>query len=245
MKLITINIERDKHLSRVLPFITKEQPDVICVQEMFEPHLTLFEAEGYTCSFLPVTMHPLDGISTVEGIAICSKTTTAQFKSFLYHPASETLQTFDVRRISETNRRGVVLASIVNDDNEYIIGNTHFTWTPQGETPNEAQQEHLPKLLDVLSTEEAHILCGDFNIPRNQSPLYDTLIKTYTDNIPLKYTSSLDRNLHRLGNVPELNKLFESFMVDYVFSKPPYVVTDVRLEFGISDHAAVVATVTK
>jgi hypothetical protein len=33
-------------------------------------------------------------------------------------------------------------------------------------------------------------------------------------------------------------------MVDYVFSQPPYQVSDVALHFGVSDHAAVMANVS-
>ena len=67
----------------------------------------------------------------------------------------------------------------------------------------------------------------------------------YTDTIPANYTSSLDKTLHRKGDDPSRAHLFTDFMVDYLFTKPDYQASDVRLEFGISDHAAVVATISK
>ena len=36
MKLISLNIEGDKHLDdKILPFFDKEKPDVLCLQEVF------------------------------------------------------------------------------------------------------------------------------------------------------------------------------------------------------------------
>lgn len=34
-----------------------------------------------------------------------------------------------------------------------------------------------------------------------------------------------------------------TFVVDYIFSTPSYVVSDVGCEFGLSDHCAVIADV--
>jgi endonuclease/exonuclease/phosphatase family metal-dependent hydrolase len=67
----------------------------------------------------------------------------------------------------------------------------------------------------------------------------------YQDEIPKHYQSSLDRNLHRLGKVKLDQPIFDKFMVDYIFAKPEYEVTGERLEFGVSDHAAVVAHIVK
>ena len=88
-------------------------------------------------------------------------------------------------------------------------------------------------------------MCGDFNIPRHYNPLYDELTKYYVDNIPLSYISSLDPTLHYAGSHPDKKMLFDSYMVDYIFTQTPYTATDVRLEFSISDHAGVVAHISK
>jgi hypothetical protein len=84
------------------------------------------------------------------------------------------------------------------------------------------------------------------NMPRGYNANYEHFIKRYIDTIPKQYMSSLDRNLHRLGSDPDLKSpMFESYMVDYIFSQPPYIVEDVLLHFGVSDHAGVTAIIKK
>jgi hypothetical protein len=63
--------------------------------------------------------------------------------------------------------------------------------------------------------------------------------------VPAHYRSSLDNNLHRLAEKPELAHLFTDYMVDYLLVQPPYHAHDVRLEFGVSDHAAIIATLSR
>ena len=83
------------------------------------------------------------------------------------------------------------------------------------------------------------------NIPRHHNFLYEKFLEQYKDNIPAEYKSSLDKSMHLFGNDSEKNVLFTDYMVDYIFSQAPYRVQNVRLEFGISDHAAVIADVFK
>lgn len=148
-----------------------------------------------------------------------------------------------LQSISEI-KHGVLYADILCNDGLFKIATTHFTWTPQGEAPSEEQVLSMKAFLEKMQNMEPHIICGDFNIPRTENVLYGELTKHYTDAVPATYASSLDPSLHTLGNTPEKRHLFESFMVDYVFTQPPYTASDVRLEFGLSDHAAVVATIT-
>ncbi len=83
-------------------------------------------------------------------------------------------------------------------------------------------------------------------MPRGYNTNYTQFCAHYTDEIPNTYTSSLDRTLHRLGSRSDLNApIFDIYMVDYIFSQPPYRVTDVSLMFGVSDHAAVQAQISK
>ena len=140
----------------------------------------------------------------------------------------------------------VVCATIARSDGQmYSIATVHLMVTPDGkEIP--AQTASVKKLLKFLDTKEPHILCGDFNIPRGYNTNYHLFTDKYIDTIPHLYTSSLDRTLHRDGNNPELHSpIFDIYMVDYIFSQPPYSVSDVRLEFGVSDHAAVLAQISK
>ena len=83
---------------------------------------------------------------------------------------------------------------------------------------------------------EPFVLAGDFNAPRG-GEIFSHIAERYTDNIPPHYTTSIDGTLHRAGPIP--------FMVDGLFTTPSYRAKGVHLEFGVSDHAAVAATIEK
>jgi endonuclease/exonuclease/phosphatase family metal-dependent hydrolase len=245
MKLISLNIEGNKHFDRVLPFIEGENADVICIQEIFENDIERFLAFGYTSTFLPMTIKPVDGISQIQGIAMCTRIPQKNIQQYYYSNDFEEIPTFNKNDINNTVMHGVILSDFEFKGSTFTIGTTHFTWTPAGESPCLEQQTDLDSFLLKIKEYAPHVMCGDFNIPRNINSLYQKLIQNYSDAIPSHYTSSLDKNLHRLGITPDAIRLFETFMVDYVFTQKPYIPKDVRLAFGISDHAAVVATIER
>jgi len=43
IKIISLNIERSKHIDRILPFLVREQPDVFCVQELCKKDIQYFQ----------------------------------------------------------------------------------------------------------------------------------------------------------------------------------------------------------
>ena len=139
--------------------------------------------------------------------------------------------------------RAIIVGTIIYEGNTYTICSTHFTWSPNGDSACHAQKGDMEEFLRITQTLPPHIMCGDFNIPRHHNSLYQTLISNYTDNIPEHYQTSLDSAFHKLTDSEEKKHLLEKYMVDYIFSKPPYRIEDVRLQFAISDHAAVIATV--
>jgi endonuclease/exonuclease/phosphatase family metal-dependent hydrolase len=248
MKLISLNIEDNKHLTRVLPFVQNESPDVLCLQEVFEVNLEQFKNLGYTCVFFPDTQKPLDGVFSNNGEAICTRGEIQNHQVYYYRNNDAPLQRFNqAEKLKSVHsmKNGILCADILLNGDTYRIATTHFTWGPDGTTASAEQIADMGVLLSLSQRMSPHVLCGDFNIARNSNPLYTELLAHYTDAVPLSYTSSLDANLHRLGSVPEKRYLFDSYMVDYVFTQPSYMAHDVRLEFGVSDHAAIVATITK
>jgi endonuclease/exonuclease/phosphatase family metal-dependent hydrolase len=186
-----------------------------------------------------------DGESREHGIALCSKTEITNSDSMYYLDFETTLPTHDPRNIPASVHYGLLCGDIAHDGVTYTCATTHFTWTENGLIPSPQQIQSLERLNAFATDSKPHLLCGDFNIPRHQNSLYDSLVGQYKDNIPPHYTSSLDKTFHRLGQNPEKDFMFTSLMVDYVFTKPPYKASDVRLEFGLSDHAAIVATISK
>lgn len=244
LKLVSINIERSKHLDRVVSFLEREQPDVVCFQELREGDLLLFEEKlGMHSAFLSNSQHREQGAQ--ETYVIGTGILTAlplQNVSLNYYRGSEQEARHNApyEYITHT-ATGVLSAEVLKDNERFIIATTHFTWTPDG-LPDEFQRTDIEKLFDILRQLEEVLLCGDFNAPRG-GEIWQMLADKYTDNIPLQYKTSLDVTLHRAGK--ERPHELENKMVDGLFTTPGYVARDVRLEFGISDHAAIVATIEK
>src|SRR3989344_7540447 len=75
LKLISLNIERAKHLDLVVPFLREQTPDVVCLQEVREPDIALLKksinAGGHI--FAPMARHPSDGNPAVVGTCIISR----------------------------------------------------------------------------------------------------------------------------------------------------------------------------
>ena len=219
--------------------------DVLCLQEVFVSMVPLIESIGYTVSFVPFSLKSSDNKYEECGIAIATKTSHVSHKQYCYHKPSNTIVRFDREHIHETVANAVLVAEILNDGMPYTIATTHFTWTPNGNIPNDSQKADLPKFLSAIKKLPPHVMTGDFNIPRGHNELYPLLTEHYTDAVPTTYKSSLDKAFHRHKDEPELVHLFTDYMVDYIFTQTPYRAENVRLEFGASDHAAVIADISK
>lgn len=237
LKLISVNIERSKHLDRVIPFLEREGADVICLQEVMEYDLPRLEhALGMTSAFVGSTRHPAEGNPGVVGIGILSRLPIRSNRIHYYAGTPGVIVDSDPTSIAtrhETEIRAVLACDVENAGERYRIATTHFTWTPDGE-PNDFQRADMRELVRGLEQLEGFTLCGDFNAPRG-GEMFAALASRYTDNIPLEYTSSIDGTLHRAGPIP--------LMVDGVFTTSEYVASDVRLASGVSDHCAILATI--
>lgn len=243
LKLISVNIEEDRHYDLVINFLQKENPDVVCLQEVPETFLETLVKHGYTCSFAKMFSAEHVANNTSVGVAIASKTPHIKSVNYYYHNIPEPRQ-HNVNKLTTEMAYVYLSAKLTHDGEEYDIRTTHPPVTRYGVSDKE-QEIAIEKLLTLLKLDNPHVICGDFNIPRNINHLYNNFIINYTDAIPLKYKSSLDQNIHKFGNVVLDDLIFEKYMVDYVFTQSPYKATDVRLEFGISDHAAIVAMISK
>lgn len=240
MKIISLNMEGRRHFSKVRSLVATEEPEVICLMEAPSDGPALLNELGYHTTYAPTMLREQDGEVFPEGVLLATKI-PHQAKSLYYHGDGTTLQIEDRNNFHDTVSRAVIVATVA----DFTIATTHFTWTPRGEEACIHQITHLASLLALLKDEPPHILCGDFNIPRNLNVLYTELCKYYTDTVPAHYSSSLDRAFHNHGSNPDRQMLFDTFMVDYLFTMPPYSASTVRLQFGLSDHAAILATLSK
>lgn len=239
MKLVSLNLEGKRHLKTALPFLEYEKPDCVALMEATVDTQLWLQERDYMTTFSPMANISQDGANFEIGLLFASKNTHTATTHYYYRPELDGIlkhrEIYPHIKISHP----VIFASLQNIN----IAVTHFTWNPNGETADTYQTQDLEALLLYLKNKPTHILCGDFNIPRHLNNLYDELVKYYKDEIPLEYESSLDINLHRLRNDPINQNVFRNFMVDYLFTQPPYKALNTRLEFGVSDHAAIVTTI--
>lgn len=260
-KIISLNIEKDRHLERILSFLEQEKPDILCLQEVFRPGFELIKNTfGYAGVFdAQVTLNEKDGIKHEQGIAILSKHPILSHQSIPYtnHTNQETV---DLRYHSEndvdknkTNRqytRRVLFATIKIGYATYNIATTHFTWGYYGhldtdtgnfiwqidEASTKEQEEDARRLLDIFASMGEFVFCADTNCPRGEK-VFAMFAKNLKDNVPEVYRTSIDGRLHRAGPLP--------LMVDCLFTTPGYNATNVILKDGVSDHMAVVGEINK
>jgi endonuclease/exonuclease/phosphatase family metal-dependent hydrolase len=242
LKLVCLNIERSKHLDLVIPFLKRQQADVVCLQELQESDVALFEKElGSRCVFAPMVNHPPDEGSKpiVNGDAVLTRLPIQKSAIRYYAGDGKNIEHEAPKYIPA--QRGFVAVDVEKEGTVYRIVNTHFTWTPDGKLSDE-QRRDIAELFRMLAAFEEFVLVGDFNAPRG-GEIFGMLAQRYKDNVPTKYETSLDILLHRVGktNPQEL----ASKMVDGIFSTPGYSVSEVKMISGVSDHCAIVATIAK
>ena len=225
---------------------------MLCGQEFFEKDLEILKNRfGYNALFLPMCKRWYGKDNTppieTEGIAILTKLPIIKSDNIYYHLASPQIELYEEKRIDikrKTIRYGLLWGTFQYNETEFTIGTTHFTWTPDG-MPNEYQETDIKALMEILEKIPDLILCGDFNIPRNINHLYGVLAKKFKDNMPHKITTTLDMSMHKIRTNPTESKRVGTYVVDYIFSTPKYNVSNVRCEYGVSDHAAVIADISK
>lgn len=238
IKLITLNIEGDKHFLTVLPFLKQQNADIVCMQEVYEADLSIFKEQlGGSIYFSAInsmtllqTQHAPRG---PWGIAIWLRAGLASKQPITYFFSGSARQATHDNHPSHCPR-AVMVTQCTLEGSTYTMANVHFTWTPDGEA-NDRQRADVQKLINILQPYPDVILCGDFNAPRGKE-IFSTLSEHFTDNLPVEITSTLDSKLHRLQNREQL-------AVDTIFSTPEYAVSAVQVFEGISDHKALVASI--
>lgn len=241
MKLVSINIEGNKHFDRIFPFLSAEKPDVLALQEVFECDLeTIKQITGLkNCVFYPNADVTLPNIHLQArgkwGVAIFANEILDSKGVYYFQVNSGELFVFDEQKNGFTDR-ALLFAEAEVDGEVFKIFNTHFTWSGGGEV-NEAQRRDYVKMKEILKSHDEVILCGDLNTPRGFE-IWDDLAKTYTDNIPQDIDTTIDKNLHKSGKDIRL-------VVDALFTSKHYAARNVRVASNTSDHMAVVGEVER
>jgi exonuclease III len=231
-----VNIERSKHLSKLKPFLEKNNPDVVCFQEIKKMDLDFFKKilkAKYV--FSPMTDYSEKSeLSGVQGIAIFSKYKIVSSSVKYYIGNKNKIPNFIPKNKTGVNFMLLILNVLKNKEIFKII-TTHFPVTPDGDADSK-QRNAVKKIMSILENEEEFVFCGDINAPRGRE-IFSVIESKYKDNIPKKYKTTIDGKIHRAGNL--------QLVVDCMFSTKKYKVTNVSLVSGVSDHLAVKAKISK
>ena len=244
IKLVSVNMEGMRHTDRILGLLEREQPECVALQEAPESFAITLTKLGYHTAFAKMQSRKGEVLETDEGIMIASKYPFIHHTEYYHHMATNEVPYLYEGWIMDSSFPYLFATITLPNQKTISIATTHAPVTNDGHSDNN-QTTAIMRLLDIIGNEIPHVLCGDFNMPRGVNTLYQNLMAHYTDTIPPEYTSSLDRNLHRSGKSTTLNApIFDIYMVDYIFTKAPYHADTVRLEFGVSDHAAVIGNIS-
>ena len=230
LKIVSVNIERHKHIELVQAFLQREDAAVVCLMEVCEADVSSLAGGRYPYTvYMASDWLPRFGEGEgTTGVAILAKEPIESYTEYDCGSGER------VEEAMTTHVPTVIMAQIGGDQ----IGAIHFSWTADGHE-NARQERHLNKLIEYLRERGEFVLCGDFNIPRGYK-LYQKLAGIYRDNIPSSVTTTIDPKLHR-ANMTVPGKL--ALMVDYIWSTPKYRVGEVSVVSGVSDHCGLVCEV--
>ncbi len=237
LKILSVNIERSKHLARVKAFIEQEQPDVLCIQELCQRDIEFFAAlMGSSLHFAPMTRQPAEERLETVGVGIVARAPLATPSTAYYSGSAQVIP--EIRFVQETDGyraidpQSIAEVMLAGSYRGFRIATTHLNVTREGLST--LYQHDSARRLIALADAQAQragglLLTGDFNAPRGRAT-FDLLAEHFIDGVPAHYTSSIDGSLHRAGAIP--------YMVDGLFHTSSYQLLEARLHTGISDHCA-------
>ncbi len=234
LKIVSLNIQYYRHFDRFIPFLKKHKPDVVLLQEVLRKDVCYLEkALGMKGTFTILSRFRLENVLQDFGIATFSTLPIIKHYNLYYRGDGENPPI--LRDIPPYNTaRALLVTEVTKDRNKYCLINTHFTWASEGK-PNELQYHDLDILLQMLATIPEFILCGDFNAPRG-TPVFNAISTKYKDNIPSHITTTIDKNLHKAGDL--------QLVVDGLFTTPNYQVESIELVNNLSDHWGILAEIS-
>ena len=244
IKIISANIEGHKHFSRLLPFLKREQADIVCLQEVFKVDLPELSAalqmEG---TYVPMAKVTETSVHQPEargdwGVAQLTRLPVTEQQHRTYFGTENVIPPFFEKGNPNSMNRVILWSTVTADNQAYTVATTHFTWSKDGYFTAEQDRDYRA-LQEVLDTIPEFVLCGDLNSPRGLEAgnVFSQLSAKYTDHIPPEVKTSIDGDYHKAGQL--------MLMVDSMFSTSEYQLSDVRVVGGVSDHKAVVGMIEK
>jgi len=238
LRLTSLNIEGQQHLNLVLPFLRKQESDVICLQEVLEADIHEIQEVTGTNVVEYVPLVQFQGPNTARmpevsrwGILYLVKRSLEVVNPKVDFYKKDSLQ-LPIYTPQDPNcvDRAILAATIIKNGKQYRVITTHFTWSPNGQ-PIPEQESNMQTLLSLLKKEDEFVFCGDTNAPRG-GKIWNMIESNYHDNIPKNVQTTIDRTMHKSSSVGD-------YVVDCLFSTQQYKVRRVEVANGVSDHMAI------
>lgn len=236
MKILQLNIWGGKLGKQIIELLEKEQPDIVCFQEVVKlPHrdrlffsaLDVYEEVGYQSFFSPVFGFSLMNHKSEFGNAILSKHDfTYTNVVFTRKDYIEDLDLFD----KDYNVRNLQHAVVEVDGEKINILNHHGHHIDAHKNGDEETMRQCKMIADYIDDLDGKIiLCGDFNLAPKSESLEQ--INDLLDNQCIK--SNIETTRTPLTHKTEV--------CDYIFTSKDIEVKRFEVMSDIaSDHAALI-----
>lgn len=241
LRVVSLNIEGQRHLGRVNKFLTTASSDVVLLQEVFKEDAAAIAANlGMHHKFGVMCHRPLDynrGDDHEWGVAMLAKS-PMKAKLVYYGDDPENIPRMQLGPRGEpliSALRALIVGSVEKNNEQFNIATTHFTWSDNGEATDK-QRTDVRSLLGLLEDVPEVALVGDFNSPRH-GEIYKILAEHYNDGLPRHVTTTIDGKYHRAG--------FLQLVVDHLWTTPGYKAESVYVMNGLSDHWAIMTRIHK
>ncbi|EDK72337.1 Endonuclease/exonuclease/phosphatase [candidate division TM7 genomosp. GTL1] len=211
MKLLQLNVWQNRLHKQVLDLIAKEQPDILCLQEICSsnyvpplfPGFAGFEAiqaalPDYESHFAPCFSSPLFGSTCSFGNAIFSRFPLADTEIiFINGQYQEGVELFDR---NTTNIRNLQRTAVKTPEGEFCLINHHAFWVPN-EMGSQESVEKMQRTADVIkSSPRPLVFSGDLNVV-SKSPAMKSIHALLRD---LTEEYNIPTTLSGFGKVPNV-----------------------------------------
>ena len=250
--LLHINIEKKNHLTEIRDCIEREDPDFVCMEEVFEDDLQDF-AKEFNYHAIHAAKFISQKLKDGEGQGILSKYPFVEVNKERYDPHSqEQAPEFDMSVFGESKPKRPQEQFLFNEtllsgkvqlgEKELTVATTHFPvadYTSPGLDDHELSDvdslhclEGFRAYFDTFISEIKElpsplIFTSDLNNARGDY-IYTALAHELVDQIPQEVTSSIDPELHRVKKL--------ELMVDTIMTSADVKVHGVKVIEQISDH---------
>lgn len=246
MKVIQVNAWLGHLMHPLFDFLEKEDPDVVCLQEILsnEQQNPLFESfsiqqrlsEKFAYHyFSPTYTFPAFGEKVGMGNLILSKYPLTDQRTVFVKGAFAESQTLDS---FTRNIRNAQFCTVDAGDNTFTIVN-HHGFHDRDPAGTAESLTCIQKLIDELKQISGPIImCGDFNVQPDSATIQAIHVQLPLKNLTSEY--KLETTLSSIFRVKDIQ-----VPADYIFISPEIHVTDFEASSSIvSDHKALILECT-